>query len=352
MGPLRRRVLAGIGIIGMVASTLVVTTTSARADDDDDPLCYTTRSTSGQFYAGPSASRVYDWVDVSSQTTRRFHPGAPIPAGLLDEHYVPQGIAAWPNWDGTGEDLILVSAYKDEDGDGTTDGASGVWGVVIGGSRSGTSLGRMLIAEGHVGGIGVYKGWLYVGSESEIRGYRLSKVRDALQGANTNTVYARDYNRASSYVVGFMGTGDGHLWAGDFDESSSQHLNGYVQTSSSTGAISYVSSTQVYAPKKTQGVAVTANHVIFSTSYGRNDRGNLWVMPRGQDSLSDGNSYCFRAPSMNQGVTILGDRLYVGFESAAYTYNKGLDDPDNPIDHLHYSSLSDVTGLYGGGILD
>jgi hypothetical protein len=353
MGPLRRRVLAGFGIIGVVAGTLVATTTSARADDDDDPLCYTTQSTTNPFYRGPSASRVYDWLNVSSQTSRRFDTGPEIPAGLYDERYVPQGISAWPNWNGTDEDIILISAYHDGDGDKDPDGASAIFGVVASGSRSGTGLGRMLIANGHVGGIGVYKGWLYVGSESEIRGYRLSKVRDALEGANTSTVYGRDYNRPSSYVVGFMGTGDGHLWAGDFDESSARHLNGYVQTDNATGEIAYVSSTQVYAPKKTQGVTVTPSYVIFSTSYTRGDRGNIWIMPRNQDELNDGNSYCFRAPSMNQGITVLGGNLYVGFESAAYTYTKDPNDlPRNIVDHLHVATLSDVTGLYGGGIPD
>jgi hypothetical protein len=337
-------------VLGVVTAGLVSSPTQARADADTDPLCYTTQSTTNPFYRGDSASRVYDWVNTGSQTTQRFGQGPAIPAGLYDDRYVPQGIAAWPNWNGTGEDVILISAYHDGDGDKNPDGSSAVFGVVASGSRAGTGLGRMLIANGHVGGLGVYQGWLYVGSESEIRGYRLSKVRNALEGANTNTTEARDYNRPSSYVVGFMGTGDGHLWAGDFDETSAQHLNGYVQTDNATGEIAYQSSTQVYAPKKTQGVTVTATHVIFSTSYTRGDRGNLWVMPRNQDSLSDGNSYCFRAPSMNQGLTVLNGRLYVGFESAAYTYTKDPSDlPRNIIDHLHTATLTSVTGLLAGG---
>jgi hypothetical protein len=349
---IRRRVLPALGALGIALSTLVTVAGPSQADNDSDPLCYTTPSTSGDFYPGPSASRVYDWTDVSAQSGRRFSQSVAIPSGPLDGHYVPQGLAAWPNWNGTTEDLLLISAYKDADGDKTPDGPSAIWGVVADGSRAGTSLGRMLITKGHVGGIGVYKGWLYVGSEYEIRGYRLSKVGNVLAAANTNTVHGRDYNRTSSYRVGFMGTGDGHLWAGAFNDSSSTHLNGYVQTSNSTGALAYQSATQAYAPKKTQGVAVTSTHVIFSTSYGRNDRGNIWVMGRGQQSLSDGNSFCFRAPSMNQGLTIMNSRLYLNFESGAYTYNKGLDDPDNPIRHLHSSSLANVTGLYGGSISD
>lgn len=343
------------GALGAAAALVAVQLAAApvvHADDDSDATCYTTRSTTDPFYQGPSASRVYDWVNTGAQTNQRFSKSVPIPAGLLSARYVPQGLTHWANWNGTGEDLLLIAAYEDTNGDSVPDGPSGLWGVVASGSRTGTSLGRMLIAEGHVGGVAIYGGWLYVGSEEEIRGYRLGKLRDALVGANTNAVYARDYNRASSYRVGFMGTGDGHLWAGAFSETASTHLNGYVQTSAAQGTLAYQAGTQSYAPKKTQGVTVTAGHAIFSTSYGRNDRGNIWVMPRNAQSLSDENSYCFRAPSMNQGVTVLNGRLYLGFESGAYTYNRTLDDPDNPITTVHSATLSEITSLYSGGPAD
>lgn len=347
-----RRVLGTLGALTALAAAQLVAAPAAQADSDSDPLCYTTRSTTTPFYAGASASRVYDWVNTSAQSTRRFTAGPAIPAGLLDARYVPQGLSSWANWDGKGENILLISAYLDTNGDKEPDGSSAVFGVVSNGSRAGTGLGRMLIAEGHVGGLAVYKGWLYVGSESEIRGYRLSTVRGALAGANTSTVYPRAYNRSTSYRVGFMGSGDGRLWAGAFDENSATHLNGYTQTSASTGAVTFESATQAYAPKKTQGVAVTSSYVIFSTSYGRNDRGNLWVFRRGAQSLTDGNSYCFRAPSMNQGLTIANSRLYVGFESGAYTYNHTADDPDNPIRNVHSAALTNVTSLYSGGPAD
>lgn len=325
---------------------------SARADNDSDPLCYTTRSTTGDFYPGSSASRVYDWVNTTAQSVRRFVNDVAVPSTLISGNYVPQGMAAWENWNGTSEDILLISAYKDSNRDKKTDGPSAIFGVVTSGARKGTNLGRMLISEGHVGGIGVYKGWLYVGSEYEIRGYRLSTVKSVLAAGDTNTVHGRSYNRTSTYRVGFMGTGDGKLWAGKFEENSAVHLNGYVQTSSSSGAISYQSSTQSYAPKKTQGVVVTSTRVIFSTSYGRNDRGNIWVMPRGAKSLSDANSYCFRAPSMNQGIATMNGRLYVSYESGANTYALASDKPVNIIKNIHSATLTDVTGLMSSGPAD
>lgn len=347
-----KRLVGLLGALAMIGAAQVAMAPAAQADSDSDPYCYTTRSTKDPSYRGPSASRVYDWVNTSAQTTARFAPGVNIPAGLITGRYVPQGLASWANWNGTSEDLLLIAAYHDGDGNSDPDGSSAVFGVVASGPRTGTGLGRMLVAKGHVGGLAVYGGWLYVGSESSIRGYRLSTVRSALAGADSSYVYPRAYNRVSSYRVGFMGTGDGHLWAGEFSETSSTHLNGYVQTNRSAGTLAYQSATQAYAPKKTQGVAVTSGYVIFSTSYGRNDRGNLWIFRRGQHSATDANSYCFRAPSMNQGVTVLNGRLHLGFESGAYTYNRGLDDPDNPITRVHSAALSNVTSLYSGGPAD
>ncbi len=329
-------VTAAVLIAGQLAGAPV-----AHADNDTDPLCYTTPRAADPPYNGPSASYVYD-------TRFDFGSSIDIPRGLLDNRYVPQGMAAWANWNGTGEDILLISAYHDGDGNKEPDGNSAIFGVVASGSRAGTGLGRMLISNGHVGGIAVYKGFAYVGSEQNIRGYRLSDVRDALAGADNGTVYGPLTQRATSYVVGFMGSGDGHLWAGDFSTTNSTHLNGYVQTSASLGTIEYRSATQSYAPKKTQGVVVTADHVLFSTSYGRGDRGNLWVMRRNQQSLTDANSYCFRTPSMNQGITRINGRVYLNFESAAYTYTKDAGDrPRNSVKRIHTATTAELTALYG-----
>ena len=343
---MRQRILGILTIIISASAMLVATAAPSHADNDTDPLCYTTRSTvDSSAYSGPSASRIYDWTD-SSQTSQRMRKDVAIPANLISDHYVPQGITGIPNWLGGTEDLLLISAYKDADGDGETDGASAIFGVIANGSRAGQGMGRMLIAEGHVGGIALVGSYVYVGSGNEIRGYQKSTVVSVINAANNSTVYARDYNYSASYTVAYLGSGDGHLWAGSFNETDPTHLNAYSVTNSSTGAISY--QFQYYAPKKTQGVAVTGGHVIFATSYGRHDRGNLWIMEHGQSSLFDGNSTCFRTPTMIEGLTILEGRFYASFESGAYTYTHThtTDDPDNPIYNLHGAPLSWIEGLF------
>lgn len=343
---MRRRILGTtLGLVVTNALLVGLTQAPAHADNDDDPLCYTTRSTvDSSAYSGPSASRIYDWYD-SGQTTQRFKKDVKIPDGLIDGRYVPQGLTAWPNWNGTSEDLLLISAYKQSDDDDATDGPSRIWGVVAGGSsRVGESVGHMNIAEGHVGGIALHKGFVYVGSGQSIRIYKASRVRSVLSAANVSTVYSQDRAYTTSYTVGYLGTGGGYLWAGQFDQDSYTHLNAYAQTSSLTGALAY--RFQYFAPVKTQGVAVYDGKVIFATSHDRNDRGNLWLMKTGESSRTDGNSTCFRVPSMIEGVTVLNGRFYALYESGAWAYNKGLDDPDNPIYNLHSAPVSWVTGLY------
>ena len=351
-GTRSRRLSGMLSALAMLGAVQLVAAPVAHADSDNDPYCYTTRSTKTPPYRGPSASRVYDYLNPSAQTSARFSRDVDIPVGLLRGKFVPQGLAGWSNWNGRGEDLLLISAYHDGNGNGTPDGSSAVFGVVANGPRKGTGLGRMLIATGHVGGVAVYGGWLYVSGGSAIKGYRLATLRSALSGANPTTTTPAAYTRASSFPVSYLGTGDGHLWAGQFNASSPTHLNGYVQTSRSAGTLAYSAGTQVYAPRKTQGVTVTAGYVIFSTSEDRDHRGNIWIFRRGQQNATDQNSYCFRVPSMNEGVTVLNGRLYLGFESGAFTYNKDSHRPLNPITRLHSARLANVTSLYYGGPAD
>lgn len=41
------------------------------------------------------------------------------------------------------------------------------------------------------------------------------------------------------------------------------------------------------------------------------------------------------------------EHVWVLYESGSYTYNKGLDDPDNPIRNIHWADGSTLAGLYG-----
>ncbi|WP_375424058.1 hypothetical protein [uncultured Friedmanniella sp.] len=336
--------MAVVAVAVVVAAGAVV----ALEHDGGETGCYSRRSTTKPAYPGRSASRVYDWTDVDAQTTSRFGAAVALPDALLEGRYVPQGLAGWPNWDGSGESLLLISAYHDGDADKAADGPSAVFAVVADGPRAGTSAGRMLVDPGHVGGLVVHRGWLYVGSEHEIRGYRLDAVRRALPEGGDD-LQPTEYRRSSTHDVANLGSGDGRLWAGRYTKTGSSPLTGYVQTDARAGTLELQADAGILVPPKTQGLTVTADQTISSTSYGRLSRGTLRVVPRGSTAA---RSYCFRVPSMNEGLTVLDGRLYLLFESAARTYDRGLLRPANVIPEVQSASLTDITSLPAEGPTD
>ena len=61
-------------------------------------------------------------------------------------------------------------------------------------------------------------------------------------------------------------------------------------------------------PKKTQGLLVTASRFIYSTSYGNDNRSNIYVVDGGARTISPSTAKCFRAPSMTEGITEYGGK--------------------------------------------
>jgi len=354
-----RRAWTGVLVAGLLASVGTGATVSAAAADIDgdgggDALCYTTAASGDVWYDGPSASKRYDnrfWRYASPADRSVID----IPAGLIADRYVPQGLAAVANWDGTSEDILLISAYRETvDGDDAVDGPSRVYGVVASGSRTGTGLGYVTLGKspsgtnvslrGHAGGVAVYQGYVHVGSEQAIYAYPWSRIRSGLAGASSSTPVRPSAVEGTSYTVGFLGSGDGYLWAGRFEKSTTAHLNRYVHRSGGNGRLTYQS--QLFAPAKTQGVAVTSQGVVFTTSWTRGDRSNVWVFKRGVATRTDANNSCFRAPSMIEGVTTLNGRAYVVYEGAAYKYHHdGNGTPRNSVSRIHSAALGDLTGL-------
>ena len=327
MGRLRATA-TGVAVATIAALVGVAAPQAASAED---AMCRTAQG-SNDFYPGPSASTTYDSL---------FKQSVPIPAGLLDGHYIPQGLAYWNNWNGTTEDILLISAYKDGS-------PSGIWGVVLSGTRRGDSLGRILVPEGHVGGLAIAGGRVFHSSGGGVRGLSASTVRSVLAGANTNTVYYGAFKDTAG-KASFLGTQGSYLWTGDFSTDSPQSMWQY--RISSTGEPIYTGVKRT-VPKKTQGMATVGNRFVFGTSYGRNDRSNIWVRSTATTGgITDSNSFCMRAPSMIEGLargnSNGNDHVWALFESGAYEYNKGLDDPDNPIKHIHYASASALAALYG-----
>ncbi|WP_405070735.1 hypothetical protein OG558_14535 [Kribbella sp. NBC_01510] len=281
--------------------------------------CDTDTTGGSTFYDGPSASKKYD---------ARFSNSASIP-NLSTQ--TPQGAGTWYNWDGSGKNLLLVGSYRD--------GAdSQIYGID---PATGSTVGIVAIAESHVGGITVSKGWAFVsGAGSSIRKYSLTALRDAMKAAGTPYLTqvgtARDVAGAS-----FIGSYGDSLFAGTFNETGRGTM--YEYKIADDGTLTTVAGAWE-VPTKTQGLTVTANHFIYSTSYGRGNRSNIYVVKRGQKDLDAAALSCFRAPSMTEGITEYNGTAYLVYESGSYLYASDSATL-NVIPRMHKATISSLTSL-------
>ncbi len=277
----------------------------------------TSNGKTATFYAGPSASYTYDRV---------FSAAAAVP-GLND--YTPQGIAAWNNWDGKGHDLLLVTEYW-------TGQRSRVYAID---TATGKTVQSVEIAETHGGGIAVGGGWIWIsGAGQSIRKYSPSTMRSAFAHQGSPLYVAQVGTARSVYGASFMSYYGGYIYSGRFNDTGRDKMYRYKIASNGT----LTTGTSYQVPTKTQGLIVTGTDFIFSTSYGRTNRGNIYVARRGYSSLDGARLHCFRSPSMNEGMTLHGSTAYLVFESGSWEYRASA---LNPIVRLHRTSLSTLQNL-------
>lgn len=314
-----------------------VTAVSAPAEALETITC-STETGSDDFYRGDSASKVYD---------NTFKLGHRVPDVILNG-FIPQGLGTWPNWGGPGNDLLLLTAYND------AKSYSVLVGLVPGGGR--TKVVRL--PKSHVGGVAVVNGHLFVsGPGKSIQRFSLGELRTKLRTGGSLTV--RNTRNLTNPEEGdsFLAPYGNVLYAGSFDENDRQKMYRYtVSDNGSLNRIGSIASGWVGVPKKAQGLVVTRSHYIFSTSFGSKDRGNIYVIRRGHQTLDGAypeDLRCFRAPSMAEGITRSNGTLYLAFESGSFKYrddpcDKGIFEGDctrNIIKHLHRADLSDLTSM-------
>ncbi|MGW1682110.1 hypothetical protein [Saccharopolyspora sp. NPDC002376] len=318
MKPLLRKVTIAALSGALLLGTAATTTTVAMADEDEAIACESAANFWQPFYPGPSASKVYD---------KAFSKGPVVPR--LDET-TPQGLAAWPGWDGAGTDLLLVTAY----------GRPGQNSLIMGiDPKTWGHVGTVAIAESHVGGIAISNGWAFVqgrdsGSQHTIRKYRLSELHDAMKTGGIPYLEqvgdAREVAAAS-----FISADGGTVYAGKFNEAGRGTMQSYQVGDDG----SLTEQTTYEVPKKTQGLMVTEDKFVFSTSHDRDNRSNLYVVDKGATDIDRPSTKCYRAPSMAEGITELNGQAYLLFESGSYQYR----DARNVIENLHVGEVSAVT---------
>ncbi|MEV5535232.1 hypothetical protein AB0L13_00120 [Saccharopolyspora shandongensis] len=280
-------------------------------------------SNATKFYKGKSAGLVYD---------TKFRAGAPIP-GL--GAYVPQGIAVLENWDGSGRPIFLISEYAN-------DGKSArIYGL----DTTGREIGYVQIAGSHVGGIAVARGWVFVSGRADgtmhtIRKYKASDLVAALK-RNDGKPFKQNGTARSVKGASFLTSYNGTLFAGTFDGKKKSSMQSYYVAAD--GKLTEVESYEV--PRKTQGVMITRDHFIFSTSYGRQNRSNIYVVDAFAKKIEP-SAKCFSAPSMSEGMTTFGGYAVLLYESGSDEYAKPK--PRNVIKHLHVANIATLPYFQAG----
>lgn len=296
--------LLGVPATGVAAESAAITCDSDSSGQD------------ASFYSGPSAGYTYD---------EKFSAGPDIP-GLPD--HTPQGLAAWNDWDGAGNGLLLVSAYG-------KDGANAkIYGVD---PKSGKTVGDVEIAETHASGIAIAQGWAFVTGRNTaeghytIRKYKLSELADALKAEGSP--YVRQTGQAREvYGASFL-AGDGNtLYAGKYSREGREKM--YAYSVAANGELTTGKSFEI--PKGTQGLMVTGDKFVYSTSLSRDVRSNLYVIDKGATDIDIPSTHCFRSPSMSEGIDDLGGTAYVLYESGSHQYPDAL----NVITKLHKAPVS------------
>lgn len=271
-------------------------------------------------YPGSSAYPAYN---------SRFWAGPAVP--YLDG-YVPQGLAYW-----AAEDDMIVSYYDDND---SADYAL----LAVVDRLTGRVKKHVYVLSGHVGGIGVSGGHLWVADSNNgspvVRRYSLTTLKNTPSGHYLSFGRGIYSVKAGSYLT----VAGGDVWVGLFTTSFSTSARLYRYNITKSGNLSKDPIASIVTPGRVQGVAFSgSDRVIFSQSYDRTKASRITVKNR-----TTGVSRYISAPTMTQGVVIADGWLYVLYESGATLYRNGEDGKGrakNPIAKLHYGSVSSLRAL-------
>ena len=293
--------------------------------------------------AGP-ASAAITCIDAGTDDdtatpyySARFDPSHTLSQATLDA-YVPQGLTTWRSYYGPGHDLLLMSAYN---------GAGDDRRAILQGidQRDGSLTHRVVINTGHAGGVAVHGGYVVRVRRERRASCASTTPRRWRAGCARGTGGALDGTVAGDvYGSSFLAVHDGTLFAGRFNPDARDKMGKYPIRAD--GNLGDRTGGWVAVPTKTQGLAVSDTHFVFSTSEGRNYRSNLYVVARGygdlDDAQADGKLRCFRAPTMAEGITFSQGKAYLVYESGAAKYAEAGDKPDRIIRRLHVASRDDL----------
>jgi hypothetical protein len=245
-----------------------------------------------------------------------FHRGPATVPGL-DSGLVPQGLTYW-----AARDALIISYY---------DTAHRPSRIAIVDRKTGRYIKTLLLrTTGHVGGIGMTQsGHLWVASDGKLFRYPATTLDRAAEGQTVDSDHTYKVEAWS-----FVGVRGNDLWVGRFDEKSGSAF-AYPYQVNAFGALTR-SGPAFPVPTRTQGMAVTDRHFIFSRSFGRDDDSTIVSVSRG--SAGDGPN--LTAPNMAEGMVFAGGEIHVLYESGAKKYA----DADYRVRTIHHAPVAALGG--------
>lgn len=226
-----------------------------------------------------------------------------------DTALVPQGLIYWPE-----QDALVISYY-----DSAQPAGYSRLGIID--RATGRTIKSVSLPEkGHVGGLGMAKGFLYVASDDGVSRYKTKNLAGTTNGGLLKRFGGAFRLKASSYMT----TNGGKLWVGSFDDDVA-----YRYTLTSRG-VPQDDSVSVGTPNETQGMVIAAGRYIFSSSFGRDNDSTLTVS----------GVRTILAPNMSEGIAKAKGEVHVVYESGSSFYG----DADYRVKTVHHAPISRLVG--------
>ncbi|WP_334270970.1 choice-of-anchor P family protein [Saccharopolyspora indica] len=285
------------------------------------------------------------------------------------ENWTPQGLAHWPDWDGRGNDALLVTAYRDGD-------YARIYSLD---PETGALLGAVEAAESHVGGIAILRDWAFVSGQTEdgrrkYRKYDLNELRAKLldsdpEGAPSDQLPNLDDRVGEPAELdlaysSFMGTDGTTLYIGEYFRGNEDTKRAYMGAFSVGESGELDLQAEYGVPLGAQGVTVVGGDFVFSVAPDRTEtapppgeqprKGWSYLytisaadmaenLIRTDSDGFDKATSCYRAPAMSEGIATAGDRSYLLFESGSQKF-----DDNSPVHRIEEIHVGRVAGGGGG----
>jgi hypothetical protein len=248
-----------------------------------------------------------------------FGDGPPILHVGDGSDWVPQGLGYDPS-----TDQLLTTYYSSPDGDPDRD--AGILLSIQDRATGNEFLSALLAGPDHGGGVAIDGDHVWVtSSDGYVYLYSMADIK-AAHGATVQP-QARFPVPASAYLT----VHDGRLYVGSFDEEDPGSV--YSVPLGADGQPSGPPVFEATAPPRSQGLAVTDDGLVFSTSWGRENPSELISIS------SSGEVKHLTAPNMSEGLVIVNGQVYVVYESGASAYQY---DGNHPSNHISITPLDAI----------